>query len=198
MTTFSIASILGDQNNKHEEESNSIEEQHQFILNNSVQHLYNVFCKNAAIAAHLNEQHHHNKTNLMRSFPLETPPPSSNDFYSLHKLNSTSYQNSAISYYGKSRRPRTAFTSQQLLELEKQFRENKYLSKPKRFEVATSLMLSETQIKIWFQNRRMKWKRNKKMPLATSEDSSTSMIVKGDDPSDTADSPSSLVTMSPT
>jgi hypothetical protein len=37
----------------------------------------------------------------------------------------------AISYYGKSRRPRTAFTSQQLLELEKQFRENKYLSKPK-------------------------------------------------------------------
>jgi len=36
-----------------------------------------------------------------------------------------------MSYYGKSRRPRTAFTSQQLLELEKQFRENKYLSKSK-------------------------------------------------------------------
>ena len=36
-----------------------------------------------------------------------------------------------MSYYGKSRRPRTAFTSQQLIELEKQFRENKYLSKPK-------------------------------------------------------------------
>lgn len=47
---------------------------------------------------------------------------------------------------GKTRRPRTAFTSQQLLELEKQFRQNKYLSRPKRFEVATSLMLTETQV----------------------------------------------------
>ena len=48
----------------------------------------------------------------------------------------------------KSRRPRTAFTSQQLLELENQFRKNKYLSRPKRFEVATKLMLTETQVKI--------------------------------------------------
>uniref|UniRef100_A0A8C5SNX8 Homeobox domain-containing protein n=1 Tax=Laticauda laticaudata TaxID=8630 RepID=A0A8C5SNX8_LATLA len=47
---------------------------------------------------------------------------------------------------GKCRRPRTAFTSQQLLELENQFKINKYLSRPKRFEVATSLMLTETQV----------------------------------------------------
>lgn len=46
----------------------------------------------------------------------------------------------------RSRRPRTAFTTQQLVELEKQFRANKYLSRPKRFEVATSLCLSETQV----------------------------------------------------
>ncbi|CAF1341354.1 unnamed protein product [Adineta ricciae] len=200
MTTFSIASILGDENPKHDKEdndsnTNSIDEQRQhqqFLLNNSVQHLYNIFCKNAALAVRLNDQHQ-NKTNLIRSFPLEASSPSSTDFYSLHKLSSTSYQGSPISYYGKSRRPRTAFTSQQLLELEKQFRENKYLSKPKRFEVATSLMLSETQIKIWFQNRRMKWKRNKKLP---SDDSSTSMVIK-DEPFDTTDSPSSSATMSP-
>lgn len=54
-----------------------------------------------------------------------------------------------MSYMNKSRRPRTAFTSQQLLELEKQFKDNKYLSRPKRFEVATALMLSETQVNIY-------------------------------------------------
>jgi hypothetical protein len=45
----------------------------------------------------------------------------------------------------------------------------------------------------------MKWKRNKKLPLGTSEESSTPppMLIKGE-PSDTADSTSSLVTMSPT
>lgn len=53
---------------------------------------------------------------------------------------------------GKTRRPRTAFTSQQLLELEKQFHQNKYLSRPKRFEVATSLMLTETQVSSDFLN----------------------------------------------
>ena len=47
---------------------------------------------------------------------------------------------------GKTRRPRTAFTSQQLLELERQFKMNKYLSRPKRFEVATLLCLTETQV----------------------------------------------------
>lgn len=51
-----------------------------------------------------------------------------------------------VGLLGKCRRPRTAFTSQQLLELENQFKLNKYLSRPKRFEVATSLMLTETQV----------------------------------------------------
>uniref|UniRef100_A0A8C2XJT0 NK2 homeobox 3 n=1 Tax=Cyclopterus lumpus TaxID=8103 RepID=A0A8C2XJT0_CYCLU len=59
------------------------------------------------------------------------------------------------------RRPRVLFSQAQVFELERRFKQQRYLSAPEREHLATTLKLTSNQVKIWFQNRRYKCKRQR-------------------------------------
>ena len=86
----------------------------------------------------------------------------------------------------RKKRSRAAFSHAQVFELERRFSHQRYLSGPERADLAQALKLTETQIKIWFQNRRYKTKRKQlqhdqqnTMP-ATARKVAVKVLVKDD------------------
>ncbi|KRX69034.1 NK1 transcription factor-related protein 2 [Trichinella britovi] len=113
--------------------------------------------------------HFHDGENLFKKTPLcaelSERKPSSSQF------------NHAGMKFAKPRRARTAFTYEQLVALENKFKNTRYLSVCERLNLALSLNLSETQVKIWFQNRRTKWKKQNPGAEAIQEGQESSSVL---------------------
>ncbi|XP_074097244.1 HGTX homeodomain transcription factor [Cotesia typhae] len=70
---------------------------------------------------------------------------------------------------GKKKHTRPTFSGQQIFALEKTFEQTKYLAGPERAKLAYALGMSESQVKVWFQNRRTKWRKKHAAEMATAK-----------------------------
>lgn len=91
--------------------------------------------------------------------PLLPPPFTTNAHVQISTAYSSTSNEEDDDIYRKRKKARTAFSREQVADLEKKFQEKKYLSSAERGELAEKLKLSDMQVKTWFQNRRMKYKR---------------------------------------
>ena len=102
------------------------------------------------------ERERERETNIIRgsTITIVTIEVNAHDFAEDGEEDMFEAQNHGQNLQSRKKRSRAAFSHAQVYELERRFAAQKYLSGPERADLARGLKLTETQVKIWFQNRR--------------------------------------------
>ncbi|XP_011182691.2 segmentation polarity homeobox protein engrailed [Zeugodacus cucurbitae] len=134
---------------------------------------------------------------LMRDkqFPTVSTPPASASVPAVETTEDDSDSGSTDAR--RKKKARTTFTGRQIFELEKQFEIKKYLSSSERTEMAKLLNVTETQVKIWFQNRRTKWKKQDNITNSEVAEHKTTNTSKNSNENSKTPNGSSGTTMTP-
>ncbi|MGH0123268.1 UNVERIFIED_CONTAM: hypothetical protein FKN15_021008, partial [Acipenser sinensis] len=109
---------------------------------------------NALVRPHLEYLHGLSSNSQPQDSSAKSPEPSADESQDNDKETSSNGSDS-----GKKRKRRVLFSKAQTYELERRFRQQRYLSAPEREHLASLIRLTPTQVKIWFQNHRYKMKR---------------------------------------
>ncbi|XP_068910118.1 ventral anterior homeobox 1 [Tenebrio molitor] len=153
--SFTIAAILGLKNDKSQEDSAS----DLSVVNLSVHHpggTDRALVSNCG-RLQLPVRHSSSAASVTGHYAVGHGCPQRQTVRGMKHLSSAVLQNKKSC---KSKRVRTIFTPEQLERLEAEFERQQYMVGPERLYLAHTLQLTEAQVKVWFQNRRIKWRKH--------------------------------------
>ncbi|RXG50713.1 Homeobox protein BarH-like 1b [Armadillidium vulgare] len=111
---------------------------------------------NSSVVRSLNRRR---EERLARSAPYQTSTGINGPHHTSPRENSNGITGANVGAKAKAKRVRTIFTAEQLERLEAEFARQQYMVGPERLYLAAALQLTEAQVKVWFQNRRIKWRK---------------------------------------